>query len=138
MSSPCSLCVCICGILNNRDSRGACVAGFRRPVRWRGGMLRLHYYSNHASLRLATIHEDDEDVYRVDQIKEFEEVPTSYKEWLIDILDRGTRPELLSSGSRVIMLFRNNQLEMQHKRLRKLCTSTELLQLFEININSNS
>lgn len=53
-------------------------------------MLRLHYYSNYASVRLSTIYEDeDEDVYRIDQIKEFEAVPPSHIEWITDVLDKG-------------------------------------------------
>lgn len=52
-------------------------------------MFCLHYYSNHARVKLTTIPEEDEEVYRVDQIKEFEEIPPNYIEWLIEILDEG-------------------------------------------------
>lgn len=53
-------------------------------------MLSLHYYSNHASARLSTIYEQDEDVYSLDQIKEFEEVSPLHVEWISYVLDKGT------------------------------------------------
>lgn len=53
-------------------------------------MLRLHYYSNFAGLRLATIAEESEDdVYRIDQIKEFEAVSQAWKETLAEYLLKG-------------------------------------------------
>lgn len=53
-------------------------------------MLRLHYYSNHAKFGLSTI-EEEEEVYPIDQIKEFEEVSATYKEWLADVLEQGIK-----------------------------------------------
>lgn len=54
-------------------------------------MLRLHYYSNHASVRLSTIYEQDEDVYSLDQIKEFEDVSPLHVEWISYVLDKGIK-----------------------------------------------
>jgi hypothetical protein len=51
-------------------------------------MLRLHYYSNVVWLRLEAIDEDDE-VYSLDQIKEFEEVSRAWKEALAEHLLQG-------------------------------------------------
>lgn len=51
-------------------------------------MLRLHYYSNVVGLRLEAIEEDDE-VYSLDQIKEFEEVSRAWKEELAEHLLQG-------------------------------------------------
>lgn len=48
--------------------------------------MRLHYYSNHV---LSAIPEEDDEVYRIDQIKEFEQVSQAYKEWLSDLLQKG-------------------------------------------------
>lgn len=53
-------------------------------------MLGLHYYSNYACVRLATIYEEDDDVYRIDQIKEFEEVSPTQLEWISYVLDQGS------------------------------------------------
>lgn len=50
-------------------------------------MLRLHLYSNHFRLVLAPIPE--EEVYRVDQIREFEHISQAYKDWLADVLEKG-------------------------------------------------
>ncbi|KAK9888381.1 hypothetical protein WA026_000631 [Henosepilachna vigintioctopunctata] len=51
-------------------------------------MIRLHCYSNHVlRILLPTLPEDDE-VWSLDQIKEFENVSQSYKEWLADILEK--------------------------------------------------
>ena len=51
-------------------------------------MLRLHYYSNSVGLRLPSIEEEDE-VYSLDQIKEFEAVSQAWKEELAEILQQG-------------------------------------------------
>jgi hypothetical protein len=51
-------------------------------------MLRLHYYSNIVGFRLESIEEDDE-VYSLDQIKEFEEVSREWKEALAEHLLQG-------------------------------------------------
>lgn len=51
-------------------------------------MLGLHYYSNIVGLRLESIEEDDE-VYSLDQIKEFEEVSRAWKEALAEHLLQG-------------------------------------------------
>lgn len=52
-------------------------------------MIRLHCYSNHVlRIVLPTLNEDDE-VWSLDQIKEFEDVSQAYKEWLADILEKG-------------------------------------------------
>lgn len=51
-------------------------------------MLRLHYYSNVVRLRLQSIDEDDE-VYSLDQIKEFEDVSRAWKEALAEHLLQG-------------------------------------------------
>jgi hypothetical protein len=51
-------------------------------------MLRLHYYSNIVGLRLESIDEDD-GVYSLDQIKEFEEVSHAWKEALAEHLLQG-------------------------------------------------
>ncbi|KAG8288135.1 hypothetical protein J6590_023500 [Homalodisca vitripennis] len=48
-------------------------------------MIRLHYYSNSVALRLPLI-EEEEEVYRIDEIKEFEAVDTAWKETLAQIL----------------------------------------------------
>lgn len=58
-------------------------------------MLRLHIFSNHVRVLLPPIQEEDE-VYSIDQIKEFEYVSPEYKEWLADILEQGSlaRPKL--------------------------------------------
>ncbi|KAK7793405.1 hypothetical protein R5R35_014311 [Gryllus longicercus] len=48
-------------------------------------MLGLHYYSNAVCVRLPTIEEEDE-VYRIDQIKEFEHVDPAEKEALAELL----------------------------------------------------
>lgn len=54
-------------------------------------MLRLHFYSDHVKVRLAPISEEVEEVYRLDEIKEFEEVSQDYKEWLAELLEKGTK-----------------------------------------------
>jgi hypothetical protein len=51
-------------------------------------MLRLHYYSNIVGLHLESIEEDDE-VYSLDQSKEFEEVSRAWKEALAEHLLQG-------------------------------------------------
>lgn len=51
-------------------------------------MLRLHYYSNVVGLHLEAIEEDDE-VYSLDQIKEFEDVSRAWKEELTEHLLQG-------------------------------------------------
>lgn len=51
-------------------------------------MLRLHYYSNVVRLCLQSIDEDDE-VYSLDQIKEFEDVSRAWKEELAEHLLQG-------------------------------------------------
>lgn len=53
------------------------------------GMLRLHIFSNHVRLFLPTI-EEEEEFYSIDQIKEFEYVSPEYKEWIADVLEKGT------------------------------------------------
>lgn len=57
-------------------------------------MLRLHFYSNHAKrlLRLATILEDEDecDVYRIDQIKEFEDVSQDDKDIVAALFEQGS------------------------------------------------
>jgi uncharacterized protein HemX len=53
-------------------------------------MLRLHYYSNVVRLRLESIDEDDDEVYSLDQIKEFEAVSRAWKEALAEHLLQGT------------------------------------------------
>lgn len=52
------------------------------------GMLRLHIFSNHVRIFLPTI-EEEEEVYSLDQIKEFETVSQDYKDWLADLLEKG-------------------------------------------------
>jgi hypothetical protein len=52
-------------------------------------MLRLHYYSNVVRLRLESIDEDDDEVYSLDQIKEFEDVSRAWKEALAEHLLQG-------------------------------------------------
>lgn len=52
-------------------------------------MLRLHFYSDHVNVRLAPINEEEEEVYRLDEIKEFEEVSQLDKEWLAELLEKG-------------------------------------------------
>lgn len=52
-------------------------------------MLRLHFYSDHVKVRLTPINEEEE-FYRLDEIKEFEEVSQLYKEWLAELLEKGT------------------------------------------------
>lgn len=49
-------------------------------------VIRLHVYSGQFAILLP--HENEE-VYRVDQIKEFEDISQGYKDWLADILDKG-------------------------------------------------
>lgn len=53
-------------------------------------MLRLHCYSNYVRFKLEPIDEEEE-VYGVNQIKEFEEVSQLYKEWLAELLEQGIR-----------------------------------------------
>lgn len=52
--------------------------------------LRLHLYSNFYHIVLPTISEEEE-VYRIDQIKEFEEVSQAYIDWLTELLEKGER-----------------------------------------------
>lgn len=54
------------------------------------GVLRLHYFSNSPSLRLPSIEEEDE-VYRPDQIKEFDLVDPAWKTDIAEALDKGSR-----------------------------------------------
>lgn len=49
-------------------------------------MLRLHYFSNLVALQLP---DQDEEVYRLDQIKEFESVDPAWKEVLSEYLLQG-------------------------------------------------
>ncbi|KAK3932069.1 5'-AMP-activated protein kinase subunit gamma-1 [Frankliniella fusca] len=51
----------------------------RTVLRHHGSVLRLHYYSNNPSLRLPAISEEEAEVYRPDQIKEFECVDPAWK-----------------------------------------------------------
>lgn len=51
-------------------------------------IIRLHVYSGQFALLLP--HESEE-VYRVDQIKEFEHISQAYKDWLAEILEKGIR-----------------------------------------------
>lgn len=50
-------------------------------------VIRLHIYSGQFAILLP--HESEE-VYRVDQIKEFEHISQAYKDWLAEILEKGT------------------------------------------------
>jgi hypothetical protein len=63
-------------------------------------MLRLHYYSNVVGLHLEAIEEDDE-VYSLDQIKEFEEVSRAWKEALAEHLLQGIAGCLIGQPSLV-------------------------------------
>lgn len=49
-------------------------------------VIRLHVYSGQFAILLP--HENEE-VYRIDQIKEFEHISQAYKDWLADILEKG-------------------------------------------------
>lgn len=49
-------------------------------------VIRLHVYSGQFAILLQ--HESEE-VYRVDQIKEFEHISQAYKDWLAEILEKG-------------------------------------------------
>jgi hypothetical protein len=51
-------------------------------------MLRLHYYSNIVGLRLESIEEED-GVYSLEEIKEFEDVSRAWKEALAEHLLQG-------------------------------------------------
>lgn len=53
-------------------------------------MLRLHFYSNHVKVQLTPINEEEE-VYGLHEIKEFEEVSQLDKEWLAELLEKGIR-----------------------------------------------
>lgn len=57
-------------------------------------MLRLHYYSDHPALAAA---EDEETVYSIDLIKEFEAVGRAWKAFLADWLLKGGRAGLFMS-----------------------------------------
>lgn len=50
-------------------------------------MLRLHLYSNYVKIRLPRI--DEEEVYGINEIKEFEEISQPYKDWLAEVLEKG-------------------------------------------------
>lgn len=50
-------------------------------------VIRLHVYSGQFSILLP---QESEEVYRVDQIKEFEHISQAYKDWLAEILEKGT------------------------------------------------
>lgn len=65
-------------------------------------MLRLHYYSNVVGLRLEAIEEDDE-VYSLDQIKEFEEVSRAWKEALAEHLLQGIARCLIGQQRSVLL-----------------------------------
>lgn len=54
--------------------------------------LRLHYYSNTIGLRLSSIEEEEEEVYRIDEIKEFEVVAPALKEAVAETLAQGWKP----------------------------------------------
>lgn len=47
-------------------------------------MIRLHYYSNSVGLRLSSL--VDEEVYRIDEIKEFPRVDPAWKDHLAQLL----------------------------------------------------
>lgn len=49
-------------------------------------VIRLHIYSGQFAILLP--HESEE-VYRIDQIKEFEYISQAYKDWLAEILEKG-------------------------------------------------
>lgn len=51
-------------------------------------VIRLHVYSG--QFAILSPHENEE-VYRIDQIKEFEHISQAYKDWLADILEKGTQ-----------------------------------------------
>lgn len=50
-------------------------------------MLRLHYFSDHPALDVASA--EDESVYSIELIKEFEAVGRAWKEFLADWLLKG-------------------------------------------------
>lgn len=69
-------------------------------------MLRLHCFSNYVKFKLDPINEEEE-VYGVSQIKEFEEVSQLDKEWLAEFLEKGTSVYMWITllGSSVIFNF---------------------------------
>jgi hypothetical protein len=67
-------------------------------------MLRLHYFSNLVALQLA---DQDEEVYRLDQIKEFETVDPALKEVLAEYLLQGIYAALFCTTSWNISDFRS-------------------------------
>jgi hypothetical protein len=69
-------------------------------------MLRLHYYSNIVGLRLESIEEDD-GVYSLDEIKEFEEVSRAWKEALAEHLLQGiARPYHRTAVQNPVVAYR--------------------------------
>jgi hypothetical protein len=72
-------------------------------------MLRLHYYSNIVGLRLESIEEDD-GVYSLDQIKEFEEVSRAWKEALAEHLLQGiARLSHRTAVQKPVLAYRYNR-----------------------------
>jgi hypothetical protein len=76
-------------------------------------MLRLHYYSNIVGLHLESIEEDDE-VYSLDQIKEFEAVSRAWKEALAEHLLQGIANCLTGQLSKLLsgLLFKTEELAL--------------------------
>ena len=65
-------------------------------------MLRLHYYSNSVGLRLPSIEEEDE-VYGLEQIKEFEAISQAWKEVLTELLQRGIHASFCVCAHNVVL-----------------------------------